>query len=238
MKDHLLTCMRPVGGETISTAMSALFFYLSRNPVVYQKLADEIRSTFASSAEIRGGSKLSSCRYLRACIDEALRMSPPVSGTPWRELYADERDRGPLIVDGHVVPPGTQVGVCVYSLHHNEKYFSDPFTFSPERWLVEDEATLGLMNSAFCAFSIGGRGCAGKSMAYLEASLVIAKTLWYFDFEKAPGKVGETGAGAPWKREGRKRTDEFQLYDIFSSMHAGPNLVFKPRGDLCKEIEG
>lgn len=32
-------------------------------------------------------------------------------------------------------------------------------------------------------------------MAYLEASLVVAKTLWFLDFEPAPGKSGELGAG-------------------------------------------
>lgn len=195
---------------------------------MYKRLADEIRTTFSSTADIRGGPKLTSCRYLRACIDEALRISPPVTGTPWRELYPDQQGR-PLVVDGHVVPPGTQVGVCFYSLHHNEKYFADPFAFRPERWLVDDQAQLRLMNSAFCAFSVGPRGCAGKAMAYLEASLVVAKTIWAFDFEPAPG--GKTGGGAPGKREGRRREDEFQLYDIFASVHAGPELVFTLRAD-------
>ncbi|KAI0481677.1 cytochrome P450 [Xylaria cf. heliscus] len=180
----------PAGGDTATTVMSALFFYLSRNNDIYDKLATEIRQTFATEADIRGGPRLASCRYLRACIDEALRMSPPVSGTLWRELYPDER-RKPFVVDGHVIPPGTQVGVSTYALHHDEDYFSAPFAFRPERWLTEDQATLSRMHSAFCAFSLGPRGCAGKTMAYLEASLVLAKTLWRFDFEAASGREGE-----------------------------------------------
>lgn len=67
------------GGDTTATALSALFFYLSRNPEAYGKLADEIRTTFSSHSEIHGGPKLAGCRYLRACIEEALRMSPSVS---------------------------------------------------------------------------------------------------------------------------------------------------------------
>lgn len=215
-----------IGGETTSTALSALFFYLARNPDIYKNLANEIRSTFSNDTEIQGGSKLRDCRYMRACIDEALRMSPPVSGTPWRELYPDQKDQT-LIIDGHVVPPETQVGVCFYSLHHNDKYFSDPFIYRPERWLVDDEEQLRVMNSAFCAFSVGPRGCAGKAMAYLEASLVVAKTIWAFDFKLAPS--GRSGGGGPHKREGRRREDEFQLYDIFASMHVGPELIFTPR---------
>ncbi|KAI1355100.1 cytochrome P450 [Xylaria sp. FL0043] len=218
----------PAGGDTTTTAMSALFFYLSRNREAYKRLATEIRETFASDADIRGGTKLAGCRYLRACIDEALRISPPVAGTLWRELYPDEQGK-PFVVDGHVIPSGTQVGVSIYALHHNEKYFSDPFTFRPERWLIEDQTTLSRMHSAFSPFSLGPRGCAGKAMAYLEASLVTAKTIWRFDFEAAPGKQGEVGAGRLGSKGGRDRPDEFQLYDTFGARHDGPNLVFSVR---------
>ena len=217
--------------------MSALFFYLSRNRDVYNKLANEIRSSFGNSDEIRGGPKLSGCRYLRACIDETLRISPPVTGTLWRELSPDAREgQQPFVIDGHVVPPHTQVGVCTYSLHHNEAYFPDPFVFRPERWLVDegddDEATsLNRMHAAFAPFSIGARGCAGKPMAYLEASLVIPKTLWHFDFEVAPGQDGKAGEGVAGRMDGRGRPDEFQLYDTFGSRHEGPNLIFKLRDD-------
>lgn len=69
----------PAGGDTTATALSALFFYLSRNTESYSKLANEIRTTFSNHSEIQGGPKLASCRYLRASIEEALRMSPPVS---------------------------------------------------------------------------------------------------------------------------------------------------------------
>lgn len=102
-------------------------------------------------------------------------MSPPAPGTPWRQQ--SETDSKPFIVDGHVIPRGTHVGVNVYSLLHNEKYFPDPFVYKPERWLstLPKERTK-IMHDAFIPFSAGSRICAGKSMAYLEASLVAAKT--------------------------------------------------------------
>ncbi|KAI0388253.1 cytochrome P450 [Xylariaceae sp. FL0594] len=218
----------PAGGDTATTAMSSLFFYLSRSCDAYGKLAREIRHTFAHLADVRGGPTLASCRYLRACIDEALRMSPPVASTLWRELYPDERGKT-FIVDGHVIPPGTQVGVSIYALHHDERYFSDPFTFHPERWLVDDPAALSRMHSAFTPFSLGPRSCAGKSMAYLEVSLVMARTLMRFDFETAPGKDGDVGGGHAGGNWGRHRPDEFQCFDTFGSRHTGPNLVFRER---------
>lgn len=228
----------PAGGDTTATGLSALFFYLSRNPDAYRKLADEVRSAFSDADEIKGGPQLSGCRYLRACFDEALRLSPPVSGTLWCELSKEEQEKGgPLVVDGHVIPPDTMLGVNIYSLHHNELYFPDPFVFKPERWMNQDDTeALHKINSSFDAFSTGPRGCAGKSMAYLEAGIVIASTLWYFDFETAPGPAGAVGEGSPSNRAGRQRVGEFQLYDGFSSSHDGPNLIFRPRGDLWNEL--
>ncbi|KAI1856795.1 hypothetical protein JX265_011436 [Neoarthrinium moseri] len=220
----------PAGAFSTSGALSALFFYLSQSPSCYKRLATEIRSAFAASHEIRGGPKLADCQYLRACIDEALRIAPPVPGTMWREPAANNSK--PLIIDGHYIPPGTQIGVNIYAIHHNPEYFQDPFTFKPERWLSETpEAQRKSMQDAFSAFSVGYRGCAGKAMAYLESSLVVAKTLWYFDFERAPGKLGEVGGGRPGSHNGRSRLDEFQLYDIISGAHDGPFLIFTSRGD-------
>ncbi|CAJ2513104.1 Uu.00g012230.m01.CDS01 [Anthostomella pinea] len=222
----------PAAGDTTSATLSALFFYLSRNAHCRRRLADEIRSTFASSDEIRGGAQLTSCRYLRACIDEALRMSPPVPGTLWRQQLPQDGD-APWVVDGHVIPPGTQVGVSHYALHHNEEYFPDPFSFKPERWLPADEVSKepsAANRAAFVAFSLGARGCAGKAMAYLEVGLVSAKTLWYFDFEPA-SEYGALGRDT-------NEMGEFLLHDVFTSSHDGPYLTFTPRGDLWKELAG
>jgi len=140
-------------------------------------------------------------------------------------------------VDGQVIPRGTAVGVSLYSLLHNPDYFPEPFAFRPERWLGPEDDARTKMRRAFAPFALGDRGCAGKAMTYLEASLTVAKTLWYFDFETAPGELGRVGGGTPGRTDGREKVDEYQLYDIFTADHDGPNLVFKPRGDLWKKLE-
>ncbi|KAH7304314.1 cytochrome P450 [Stachybotrys elegans] len=217
-------------GDTISTSLAAMFFYLSRNPDCYQKLCNEVRSAFDSSTDIVGGVRLASCRYLRACINEALRMSPPIGGTLWRQV-ADEADSTPLIIDGHVIPAGTTVGVNIYSIHHNKRYFPDPFKYKPERWLSEtftddqDDVGASEMAKAFSPFSIGVRSCAGKAMAYLEMSLLVAKTLYCFDFAEVPGPLGQVGT---WKDK-KFRASEFQTFDALTSRHDGPYLQFTSR---------
>ncbi|KAI1820807.1 cytochrome P450 [Xylaria intraflava] len=222
-------------GDTVKTALSGVLFYLARDERVYKKLAAEIGTVFKNGGEITGPG-LVKCKYLRACIDESLRMSPPAAGILWREQAPDPAGQ-PFIVDGHVIPRGTIVGVNVYSLHHNEEYFPNSFEYYPERWSDEQDAdTKRRMREAFMPFSVGPRGCAGKSMAYSETGLVIAKILWYFDFETTRGGMGKVGGGDPHLGAGRERPGEFQLYDVFSAMHEGPYLTFKTREEYWKEL--
>lgn len=77
-------------------------FYLVHNPTKLAILKDEIRSAFNSVDEIVSGKKLSDCHYLKACIDEALRLAPPVPTLPPREVIAPEG----IVVDGVFLPQG------------------------------------------------------------------------------------------------------------------------------------
>jgi len=223
------------GGSTTATLMSGVFFYLSRNPEPYRILAEEIRSTFASGREISQGPKLAGCKYLRAVLDETLRLSPSAMTPAWREQDRASVAAGEVfVVDGHVIPPGTQVGVSHYALQHDPAYFSDPDSFRPERWISEMKGDLTADKRAFYPFSLGERNCAGRSMAYLEASLAVARTVWYFDFEKVPVVEGRSGEGDLLGKTrsllDRGNKGEFQLCEgIAAQLHDGPNLAFRPR---------
>jgi cytochrome P450 len=236
----LLKSNGQIAGETVKTAATATFFYLSQNPAAYEKVISEIRTTFNGADKIDGPG-LANCTYLRACIDESLRLSPPVPGILWRDVIRDGKTKGtPFVVDGHVIPEGTIIGVNTYSIHHNATYFPDPFSFRPDRWLNTSSfspQTRSIMRDAFAPFSMGPRGCAGKSMAYLETSLTIAKTLWCLDFRVATEKSGEFGSGKLGYERSIENPDEFQLYDVLTASHDGPYLDFKARGQSWKSFD-
>jgi cytochrome P450 len=162
----------PAGADTVSTLVCATLFYLAHNPREYKGLADEIHNTFATGSDIRGGADLSNCKYLRACLDETLRMSSPAPGTFRRELDPNDNYDEPIIVDGHIVPRGAQIGVNMYSILHDAKYFSDPFVYYPDQWIEEGQKPI---SGAFVPLSVGPRNCAGKTMAYSESSLLVAR---------------------------------------------------------------
>lgn len=150
------------GSDTTSTALAATMFYLVHNPKVLEKLAKEVRAAFEEVEEIRSGPTLSKLHYLRACIDEAMRLSPSVGGVLPRQVLP-----GGLEIDGEKFPEGTVVGVPTYAIHHNPEYWSQPFEYRPERWISESEPnvtaeSVSLGQSAFCPFSVGPRGCIGK----------------------------------------------------------------------------
>src|SRR5579859_2957501 len=86
------------GSETTATLLSGVTYYLLKNPGAYDKVKEEVRGAFNEPEEINltSTSKLS---YLHACLEEALRLYPPVP-------LALPRRTGPegAIIDGVFVP--------------------------------------------------------------------------------------------------------------------------------------
>ncbi|CAI6332829.1 unnamed protein product [Periconia digitata] len=156
-------------------------------------------------------------------------MNPPVGSTVMREVLP-----GGIEVDGQWFPSGVDLGVPHYALHHDERYFPDAFAFKPERWLTDKPAPKGgsseaslRTNPAFTAFGAGRTSCIGKYLAYQEIPLVVARTLWLYDFRVEPGST--LGEGRTSTEVGRQRKDEFQTLDRFVSTHQGPVLQFRHR---------
>jgi len=224
------------GADTSSTAMTSVFFYLTAYPECQAKLAEEIRSIFKSPSEIISGPKLAGCKYLRACLDEAMRMSPPISSTLWREVIADD-----YMVDGKKIPKGADIAINPYAFHHNEEIFPDSFTFNPERWIPSADnpkEAVDAQKNMFSVFSIGTRACAGKSMAYTELSISVARTLWYLDFKTADSTLEALRGGYFGATYGRHREKEFQLKEHLTCSHDGPVIRFKVRKGAEAEAQG
>lgn len=219
------------GSDTTSTALASAFFYLTHNLETQQKLNKEVRSIFTDIEEICHGPTLNSCHYLRAVVDEAMRISPPVGGMIPRRVLP-----GGIDIDGHHIPEGIDVGVAAYPLQHNAIYHPEPTRFVPERWIPDSlpgvtQDSVSITNSAFSPFSIGSRACIGKPLAYGEVMMALARVVYLYDFRLAPGTTA--GEGSPDLGPGRENREVYQLKDAFTSFKDGPYVQFRERQEVA-----
>lgn len=152
-------------------------FLLATHPQVHQRLAQEIRNTFSSPEEITI-TGVNGCKYLMACIEEALRVYPPSPQTHARFTPP----QGMIIAD-KFVPGNMAVGISIYVAARSESNFHNADRFLPERWMEEDPIYSSDKREALQPFSYGPRNCIGRNLAYVEMKLVIANLLWHFDLE-------------------------------------------------------
>ncbi|OAG05261.1 cytochrome P450 [Paraphaeosphaeria sporulosa] len=172
------------GSETTATELCGLTNYLLRNPEKYARIKDELRSACKTEADLNMD-VLGSLPYMNACIEEGLRIFPPVPIGLLRTV-----PKGGSLIDGHMVPENTSVCVASWAAAHSANNFADPDSFIPERFLdtPESKARYGSdIKKAAQPFSLGPRGCIGRNLTYVELRLILGALLWHFDMEFADG---------------------------------------------------
>lgn len=213
------TTLIVAGSDTTSTSIAATLFYLAKHAAHRSRARAEVRTAFPSKSDIKLGPALSDCAFLAACINEAMRLSPPVGASLWREAL-----EGGIVVDGRFIPAGYDVGVGLWSMHHSEKHYAQPFEFVPERWMAQEPEARENLLAAFGPFSRGARSCSGKGLATAELLLTLARVLWEVDFRLA----GDGTAGATPEGVGN-----FDLRDHVTGAKDGPVLQFQRwEGDI------
>ncbi|PCD22091.1 hypothetical protein AU210_015891 [Fusarium oxysporum f. sp. radicis-cucumerinum] len=172
------------GSDTTSATLSCLFFLLVTNKVTYDNLQNEIDEFFLTYSQ-PNHSRLSKLKYLQACINEALRLFPPVpSGlqlmTPRQGLQVGEI----------FIPGNTIVTVPSYTMFRDERFFPSPNDFIPERWTTRPELVKDA--SIFAPFSVGRYACVGKQLGLMEVRYVTCLVLHRFTAELAGNKSAST----------------------------------------------
>lgn len=183
------------GSDTTATVLSALFYFLLRNPMTYKRLQGEIDQL---GDQVMGFRQQANMPYLNAALNEAMRLVPPVPEGTHRMVREPSQAR---TIASHYVPPGTQVFIPQYTLFRDKRYFSPlPDSFVPERWLPEDERArlepnifanttepFILNRAAFIPFSYGPANCVGKKLAWMEMRMLVCAVLRRFDLSFADG---------------------------------------------------
>lgn len=170
------------GSETTATLLAGVTFWMLRTPGTMKKAVEEVRSAFDKEQEITFSSASTKLPYMLACLEEGLRMYPPVPTVLIRTTTEA------ATVSGYTVPKGTQLGVHQMSTYWSPANFHEADVFHPERWLPSavDDADSPFYNDnrdARQPFSVGPRNCIGKNLAFSEMRQILARVLWNFDLE-------------------------------------------------------
>jgi cytochrome P450 len=169
-----ISIMMNAGSDTTAIAMNNAMYMLLKNPACLATLRKEIDSVLDEDDVVAPYDKVKHLPYLRACLDESMRIFPPTTfGLPRRT----PEEGAPIL--GDYIAGNTSVSMSSYVAHRNEQVFPEPEVYRPERWLEEGGKEL---QPFFIAFSAGARGCIGRNISYLEQMVLLASLLHRFEF--------------------------------------------------------
>ncbi|EPE33442.1 Cytochrome P450 [Glarea lozoyensis ATCC 20868] len=176
------------GADTTAIAINSVLYHLMKNPKAYKKLTAEIdeavtNSTLHIPVSYAAAIKLP---YLKACVNEGMRMHPSVGLTMPRVVPAG----GTIICDTDI-PAGYRVGINPAVVHYDKEVFgSDADEFNPDRWIIGDAVK---MEKTILQFGAGSRTCIGKNISLSEIYKLIPQILRLFTIRlEDPSKDWET----------------------------------------------
>jgi cytochrome P450 len=175
LRDEVITIFL-AGHETTANTLTWTWHLLSEHPEIESRLHHELDIELAG--RLPTVEDLPHLRYTEMVITEALRLYPPAWIMGRRALK--DYQLGP-----YVVPAGSIVIMSPYVIHHDDRYFPDPFRFDPDRWTPEARAS----RPQFWFFPFGGgpRRCIGEGFAWTEAIIVIATLAQRWNLRRLPG---------------------------------------------------
>ncbi|KAB2571862.1 Benzoate 4-monooxygenase [Lasiodiplodia theobromae] len=174
--------MLNAGSVSTAVAINNVLYNLLKHPHCLSTLRTEIDTVADPDEVVIPYDKLKNLPYLRACLDESMRIAPP---TPFG-LPRKTPPEGTTVF-GEYVAGNTSVHMSSYVAHRDEKAFAEPEEFRPERWLGAAGKEL---QPWFITFSAGARGCIGRNISYLEQVVVTASMVHRYEFA-LPGEGWE-----------------------------------------------
>ncbi|KAI9438704.1 cytochrome P450 [Lactarius indigo] len=178
------------GHETTAHTLCFTFALLAFYPDEQERLYQQIKGIMADLDGMPTYEDMNRFTLSLAALYETLRMFPAAPAVPKyaaedTSLTVDNADGGKTTFP---IPSGTEVQLHLPALHNHPKYWKDPHTFRPERFLGE------YPRDAFLPFSAGARACLGRRFFETESIAVITMMILKYSIEikEEPEFIGET----------------------------------------------
>ncbi|KAF8893052.1 cytochrome P450 monooxygenase pc-3 [Infundibulicybe gibba] len=227
LKDELVNLL-VAGRDTTASTLTFATYMLSEHPHIVDKLRAEIlgvvgktqRPTYDDIREMK---------YLRAFINETLRLYPPVPADARTSkestvLPSPTPRQRPLYV-----PADTEILYSVMLMHRRKDLWGpDALTFDPDRFI---DSRLGKYLTPnpfiFLPFNAGPRICLGQQFAYHEVSFFLVRLLQQFSrFSLARDAQPESSINE------RPRSD-----GTYEKVWAGSHLTMFARGGMWVRMQ-
>lgn len=95
---------------------------------IQDKLREEIQ-TVMEGHEVPTYELVSQMTYLDQCVNEALRLYPPVTRN---ERVCNEEWK----YNGMTIERGTVIGIPIFALHRDPRFWENPEKFDPDRYEI------------------------------------------------------------------------------------------------------
>jgi cytochrome P450 len=174
------------GEDTTANTLAWMIWLLARNPAALERARGEVLSVLGNERLPSRYEQLGAMPYVEACANETMRLKPVAP------LLIVEAARD-SVVAGTEVRAGQLVMCLMRPPATDERYFPNPQTFDPARWLEQNASSAKRVAMPFGA---GPRLCPGRYLAMLEMKMAMAMLLARFDLES----VGTANGTEPGER--------------------------------------
>lgn len=166
IRDEALTFML-AGHETTANAMSWFWHLMAPHTEARDRMLAEVDAVLG--ARRPRADDLGALPWTTACLQESQRYFSAVWTIARRAIEHD-------VIAGHHIRPGT----TIHHIHHDPRWWPDPESFDPNRFIGTDRAR---PRSAYLPFGGGRRSCIGQSFALMEMVLMAAIMSQRFTFD-------------------------------------------------------
>jgi len=163
------------GRDTTAGLTTFTITLLADHPDVFNRLRAEVLEILGPNGKVNP-ENLREMKYLRAVLNETLRLYPPV---PFNIRYSKQGTVWPAVDGGKpiYIPPNTQISYLPWLMHRRvDLWGPTALQFDPNRFIDERVKKYLVPNPfIFLSFNAGPRICLGQQFAYNEASTIIAR---------------------------------------------------------------
>lgn len=177
IRDEIMTFLL-AGHETTAASLTWTWYLLDQYSEIHRRLHEHVSGVDLSDP----AAALSELTYAKQCVQEAMRIYPPVPVFSREAIETDE-------IDGHTIPAGADVLMSQYVVHRDPDVWDDPLAYRPERF----EPGAGDDRPTYSYFPFGGgpRMCIGRQFSLMEARLILGRVVSTYRLSRTAPPAGE-----------------------------------------------